>query len=131
MQCGLMIVFYECECGGHGIRYKRECECGETLSGTRINAHLFSFNTLITNSHLAVAGLAPGVKKLRGGARERSLSFIFVLIEYYCRVCRWCAVVKRWSVRVLRVVVARGSVAACGVCDGGNVRVEGPACGMS
>eukprot|EP01044_Picomonas_judraskeda_P026937 COSAG03_NODE_8372_length_809_cov_0.946479_2_plen_34_part_01 len=28
----------------------------------------------------AVAGLAPGVKKLRGGARERSLSFIFVLI---------------------------------------------------
>ena len=28
----------------------------------------------------AVAGLAPGVKKLRGGTRERSLSFIFVLI---------------------------------------------------
>ena len=27
-----------------------------------------------------MAGLAPGVKKLRGGARERSLSFIFVLI---------------------------------------------------
>jgi hypothetical protein len=27
-----------------------------------------------------VAGLALGVKKLRGGARERSLSFIFVLI---------------------------------------------------
>ena len=26
-----------------------------------------------------MAGLAPGVKKLRGGARERSLSFIFVL----------------------------------------------------
>ena len=31
----------------------------------------------------AVAGLAPGVKKLRGGARERSLSFIFVLIAEY------------------------------------------------
>ena len=30
----------------------------------------------------AVAGLAPGVKKSRGGARERSLSFIFVLIEF-------------------------------------------------
>ena len=30
------VFFYECECGGHGIRYKREYECGETLSGTRI-----------------------------------------------------------------------------------------------
>ena len=29
-----------------------------------------------------MAGLAPGVKKLRCGARERSLSFIVVLIEY-------------------------------------------------
>jgi hypothetical protein len=27
-----------------------------------------------------VAGLAPGVEKSRAGARERSLSFIFVLI---------------------------------------------------
>ena len=30
-------------------------------------------------------GLAPGVKKLRGGARERSLSFIFVLIVLVSR----------------------------------------------
>jgi hypothetical protein len=31
----------------------------------------------------AVAALAPGVKKLRGGTRERSLSFIFVLMTTY------------------------------------------------
>ena len=40
----MIVFFYECECGGHGIRYKREYVCGETLSVTRINAHLFSFS---------------------------------------------------------------------------------------
>ena len=33
-----MIVFYECECGGHGIRYTREYTCGETLSDTRFSS---------------------------------------------------------------------------------------------
>ena len=45
-----------------------------------------------------VAGLAPGVKKLRGGARERSLSFIFVLITLLLVVLPGTAVLSAAAV---------------------------------